>query len=350
MLRIRGLHLELGDFALRDVTFDVADGDYFVLLGASGTGKTVLLETVAGLMTADAGRVFWDDEDITDARIQQRGLGLVYQDQALFPHLTVYQNIAYGLRWRSPRRSAVRERVQALAADVGVGELLDRYPGTLSGGQAQRVALARALATEPRCLLLDEPISSLDRRARGEVRTLLRRLHRQGHTVLHVTHDYEEAVSLATQVGVMENGLIAQVGTPQDVFHHPRSEFVAGFVGIRNFFGGRLEAGDNGLSQFITGGLAFLVAGEGRSGPGNVILRSEDIVLAPARTETSAQNNFLGIITDVAPARRGVEVTIDIGVELAVLVTERSVARLHLECGRKVWASFKATAAQFIEA
>ena len=348
MLRIRNVSKDLGEFAIRDVSFDVEDGAYFVLLGASGVGKTVLLETVAGIVAPDAGRVLWDDEDITHARIQKRGLGLVYQDQALFPHMTVYRNIAYGLRWRW--RAAVRDRVRALAADVGVSDLVHRYPGTLSGGEAQRVALARALATEPRCLLLDEPISSLDQRARAEVRALLRRLHRQGHTVLHVTHDYEEAVSLATRVGVMENGSIVQVGQSREVFHHPKSEFVAGFVGIRNFFAGQLEPLQDGLARFVTAGLVFLVATDAPPGPGNLILRSEDIVLAPTRTDTSAQNNFLGTVVDLAPARRGVEVTVDVGVELAALVTEQSVARLHLACGRKVWVSFKAAAARYIEA
>jgi len=350
MLHVEHLTKNLGDFAIQDVSFDVADGEYFVLLGASGVGKTVLVETLAGLIAPDAGQVRWDGADITHERIQKRRMGLVYQDQALFPHMTVFHNIAYGLR--APSRTAHRERVRSLAAGVGAGELLDRYPPTLSGGEAQRVALARALATEPRCLLLDEPISSLDMRARSEVRALLRGLHRKGHTIMHVTHDYEEAMALASRVGIMEHGTIVQTGTPEEIFHHPKSEFVARFVGIRNFFSGRLEGparGADGLARFMTDGAAFAVLSDAQPGLGFVILRSEDVTLSKKRPAGSARNCFQGEVLDLAPARLGVEVIIDIGIELAALLTAQSVERLALECGTKVWASFKATAVRFIE-
>ena len=380
MLRVRDLAKRLGDFSMRNVSFDVADGGYFVLLGASGVGKTVLLETIAGLMTPDHGTIHWDDTDLLRAPVQKRRMGLVYQDQALFPHKTVHENIAYGLHGRKRSRGAARERVATLADDVGVTDLLDRFPETLSGGEAQRVALARALATEPRCLLLDEPLSSLDIQARSAMRALLRRIHRNGHTTLHVTHDYEEAVSLATRVGVMENGTIVQIGAPNEVFHHPKSEFVARFIGIRNFFNGRLENRDcptenrdcpkratdrerdgtvpvfkDGatpvfpLGRFVTDGLAFLIVTDARPGPGCVSLRSEDITVSRTRTDTSARNCFLGTVVDIVPARLGVEVAVDIGVEVAALVTAGSVERLGLRCGQKVWVSFKATAARFFE-
>ena len=186
MLRVEHLSTEIGDFALRDVSFEVNAGDYFVLLGASGAGKTLLLEALAGLVRPDAGRIFWDDCEITRTRIQHRGFGLVYQQQALFPHLSVYNNIAYGLRAWGARRRDVAARTRALAAETGADALLDRMPGTLSGGEAQRVALA----VEPRCLLLDEPLASLDTQARAQMRALLRRLNQRGHTVIPVTHDY----------------------------------------------------------------------------------------------------------------------------------------------------------------
>ena len=352
MLSVRNIRKHLGDFAITGVSFDVADGEYFVLLGASGVGKTVLLETIAGLLSPDEGEIILDGKDITNERIQKRRMGLVYQDRALFPHMTVYQNIAYGLRGGRRGRAAAREKVKALANDVGVNDLLNRHPATLSGGEAQRVALARALAIDPRCLLLDEPISSLDTQARSEVRAVLRSLNRNGHTVVHVTHDYEEAVSLASRVGIMENGTIVQTGAPKEVFHHPKSEFVARFVGIRNFFQGRLEPARRGagsLAHFVTSGLGFLILTDARPGPGYIILRSEDITVSRTCTHTSAQNSFMGAVVDLAPARLGVEVTIDIGVELAGLLTTESVERLGLQCGQKVWASFKATAARFIE-
>jgi len=351
MLNVSGLCKQLGAFALRDVAFEVASGDYFVLLGVSGVGKTVLLEMLAGILSADAGSITLDGTEITRKPPQRRGMGLVYQDQALFPHLAVRQNIAYGLHGRL-RRASRRARVEELAAAAGVSGLLDRYPSTLSGGEAQRVALARTLAVEPRCLLLDEPIASLDAPARASMRALLRGLHRQGQTVVHVTHDYEEAIALATRVAVMEQGTIVQTGTPKEVFQRPRSEFVARFVGIRNSFAGRLDlppAPGATLRHFRTAGMVFQVLSDAEAGEGSLILRSEDITISPAPASSSAQNTFPGTIVDVIPARMGHEVTVDIGVELAALLTSESVERLSLTPGARVWASFKASAARFIE-
>lgn len=352
MLSVRNITNRLGEFAIRDVSFDVAEGEYFVLLGASGVGKSVLLETIAGLLDPQAGQVLLDGRDITGERIQNRRLSLVYQDRALFPHLSVRENIAYGLRCRRLPRADVAERTGKLAEQVGVQHLLDRGPGTLSGGEAQRVALARALGTEPRCLLLDEPLSALDTRSRVRMRSLLRKLNRRGYTLLHVTHDYEEAVSLASRVAIMESGRIAQVGTPDEVFRHPKSEFVARFIGIRNFFNGHLRrpAGDGELAEFVTAGPVFHVLTEAAAGPGYLMLRSEDITVANARPETSERNTFAGVIVDMAAARLGVEVSVDVGIEVSALVTATSVGKLDLACEKEVCVSFKASAAKFIEA
>lgn len=352
MLSVKNLSIKVGDFALRDVSFHVEEGEYFVLLGASGVGKTVMLEAIAGLVRPDRGQIILNGRDITHEKIQKRNLGLVYQDQALFPHMTVQRNIAYGLRHRHLGRARVHEKVARMAQLVGAHDLLHRYPRTLSGGEAQRVALARTLAPHPRCLLLDEPISSLDIQSRGEMRALLRTLHRKGHTMIHVTHDYEEALSLASRVGIMENGALVQIGAPTELFHSPKSEFVAQFIGIRNFFKGKLEAPDsrNGnTSRFVTDHFACSILTNAKQGPGHLMLRSEDITVANARTDTSALNNFEGTIVDIAPAPLGVEVAVDIGVELTALLTSGSIDRMQLHCGQKIWLSFKASAARFIE-
>jgi len=351
MLGLEGVSKRLGGFEMTDVSFDVGEGEYFVLLGASGVGKTVLLETIAGLIPADAGRISLADRDITAERIQKRNVALVYQDRALFPHLSVRENIAYGLRCRRVGSAEIARRVGELADEVGVTGLLERLPETLSGGEAQRVALARALATEPECLLLDEPLSALDTEARGRMRSLLRRLNRRGRSMLHVTHDYEEALSLASRVAIMEGGRIAQVGTPDEVFRHPKSEFVARFVGVRNFFKGELSfpGGPEALAEFRTeAGPTLLVLTDAGPGPGYVMLRSEDITVALSEQETSARNSFEGSVVDVAPARLGVEVSVDVGVEISALVTATSVERLGLGVGKTVRVSFKATAARFI--
>ncbi len=350
MLCVRDLGKDLRGFALRDVSFDVEDGDYFVLLGPSGVGKTVLLELIAGLTTPDQGKILWDGRDITYERIHRRRMGLVYQDQALFPHMTVQQNIAFGLRPKKMRPAALRARVEELAADVSIGGLLHRYPGTLSGGESQRVALARTLATEPVCLLLDEPLSSMDTQSRSDLQALLRSLHRKGHTVIHVTHENKEAMALASRVAIMENGTITQVGTPDDVFHHPKSEFVARFVGIRNSLKGTLEASENGSpSKFVSGGLTFQVTSDAPTGAGFLAFRSEDVVVSESRCDSGTQNCFQGTIVDLAPARLGAELTIDIGVTVVALVRSGAMKHLHFECGKTVWVSLNATAARYIE-
>lgn len=351
MLSVKNLSKTLGDFALRNVSFHVREGEYFALLGTSGAGKTILLEMIAGLLRPDAGQIFLAGRDVTCEKIQNRNIGLVYQDQALFPHLTVYQNVAYGARRGNLLRTQVHKRVQELAHDVGIDHLLNRRPQGISGGEAQRVALARSLATEPHCLLLDEPISSLDVRARFEIRALLRKIHRSGQTVVHVTHDYEEAVSLGSRIGIIENGRITQVGTPQQVFARPKSEFVARFVGIRNVFKGELKAQDSaerGLVPFVTQGVTFAVLTDAKSVFGTIMFRSEDVTVSNMRLQTSARNTFEGSIVDIEPARLGCNVLVDIGVNVWALVTAGSIEKLNLSCGKRVWVNVKASAIRFI--
>jgi len=369
MLNVERISKSVGALALKDISFDVRAGSYLVLLGASGAGKSVLLETIAGLAQPDCGRILLDDKEITNERMQNRRVGLVFQDSALFPHLSVYGNIAYPLRCKRVKASLIKARVAELARDVGVAHLLKRRPTTLSGGEAQRVSLARVLAGKPRCLLLDEPLSSLDAKARTEMRALLRKIHRRGsQAIVHVTHDYTEAVALGTHVAVLEHGTIVQTGTAAEIFQRPKSEFVAQFAGIKNFFKGELHAPDDGgakTGRFRADGLDFCVVPGSASTTGNgfVCIRSEDVTIsngalsgldaATRRIHTSARNNFEGAIVDIIPAGRGVEVIIDIGrskpVELAALVTVESVESLGLYCGKIVRAGFKASAVQYIE-
>ncbi len=348
MLRVEGLSKRLGDFTVSDVTFDVGQGDYFVLLGASGVGKTILLEAITGITPPDAGRVLLGERDITREPIQKRNIGLVFQDQALFPHMTVAQNIAYGLKSTGSGRGHTNHRVQEIARDLEITSLLDRRTRTLSGGEGQRVALARALVTDPECLLLDEPLSSLDVGARSGMRALLRGLNRSGLTMMHVTHDFEEAISLATRIGVMEFGTVVQTGSPDEIFKRPTSEFVARFIGIRNFFPGVLIKGSESVFRFS--GISLSLLTDAEEGEGYIIIGSEDVVISLEPPKTSARNMFAGMIKDVFPVRLGVEVIVDIGVEMAALVTKESVEGLGLECGKKVWVSVKASAVRFVEA
>mgnify|MGYP000237188992 CR=1 FL=1 len=244
-IAVRGVSKTFGRFrALDDVSLEVRTGELVALLGPSGSGKTTLLRIIAGLETPDCGTIHFHGEDATALRVQDRRVGFVFQHYALFRHMTVFENVAFGLRVRPrrvrPDRREIRRRVQRLLELVQLEWLADRYPAQLSGGQRQRVALARALAVEPKVLLLDEPFGALDARVRAELRRWLRRLHNEIHvTGVLVTHDQEEALEVADRVVVMNHGRIEQVGTPEEVFHHPATEFVMHFLGHVNVFRGR---------------------------------------------------------------------------------------------------------------
>jgi sulfate transport system ATP-binding protein len=248
-IEVRHLSKMFGSFAaLRDVSFTVRAGELVALLGPSGSGKTTLLRVIAGLETADTGSVLFDGNDATTRSAKERRVGFVFQHYALFRHMTVLENVAFGLRVRPresrPPETEIRKKVNELLALVQLDYLGDRYPSQLSGGQRQRVALARALAVEPRVLLLDEPFGALDARVRQDLRRWLRRLHSQIQlTSVFVTHDQEEALELADRVVVMNEGRIEQDGTPEDVVEHPATAFVMTFVGNVNIFHGRVEQG-----------------------------------------------------------------------------------------------------------
>jgi sulfate transport system ATP-binding protein len=248
-IQIRHVSKRFGNFlALNDLSLDIDTGELIALLGPSGCGKTTLLRIVAGLDTPDTGKVLVQGEDTTDLAVQKRNVGFVFQHYALFRHMTVFDNVAFGLRVRprSERRpeKEIRERVNRLLALVQIDWMGDRYPDQLSGGQRQRVALARALAVEPRVLLLDEPFGALDAKVRKDLRRWLRRLHDELNvTTVFVTHDQEEALEVADRVVVVNGGRIEQIGSPDEVYAHPANAFVYGFLGTANRFDGHVRGG-----------------------------------------------------------------------------------------------------------
>jgi len=248
-IEIRNVSKQFGDFrALGDVSLDIGSGELVALLGPSGCGKTTLLRIIAGLETADAGSIHFSGEDATEKHVRDRNVGFVFQHYALFRHMTVFENVAFGLRVKPrgqrPSEAQIKAKVTDLLKLVQLDWLADRYPSQLSGGQRQRIALARALAVEPQVLLLDEPFGALDAKVRKELRRWLRRLHDELHvTSIFVTHDQEEALEVADRVVLMNRGQIEQIGTPQDVWDHPASPFVYGFLGDVNLFHGRAHEG-----------------------------------------------------------------------------------------------------------
>jgi len=302
-LALRGLRKAFGAVVAVDgVSLDAASGEFLSLLGPSGCGKTTVLRMVAGLVEPDAGQVVLAGEDITRVPVHRRNLGLVFQSYALFPHMTVFDNVAFGLRRRRVAEAELRPRVERML-DLGrLGPLGRRHPRELSGGQQQRVALARALITEPRVLLLDEPLSNLDALLRDEMRVELKRLQqRLGTTMIFVTHDQAEALILSDRVVVMEAGRVEQVGTPEEVYRRPASSFVARFLGRANFLGGVVTGREgDGVVIDAGGGLALTARARADLAPGQrvqVALRQESIRLASAGT---ADGSAPGVAATVA--------------------------------------------------
>jgi sulfate transport system ATP-binding protein len=249
-IEIRNISKQFGDFhALRNVSLDIASGELVALLGPSGCGKTTLLRIIAGLETAGQGSIAFSGEDTTHIHVRERQVGFVFQHYALFRHMTVFENVAFGLRVRPkrtrPTEAAIQKKVHDLLNLVQLDWLGDRYPSQLSGGQRQRIALARALAVEPRVLLLDEPFGALDAKVRKDLRRWLRRLHDDlDVTSIFVTHDQEEALEVADRVVLMNGGKVEQVGSPQQVWDNPANPFVYGFLGDVNLFKGRTPEGE----------------------------------------------------------------------------------------------------------
>ena len=352
-VEIKGLWIELEEFRLCDVNLDIAAGEYFVVLGPTGAGKTVLLETIAGLHRPRRGRILLAGEDITHAPPERRGIGFVYQDYALFPHLSVAGNMAFGLRLRGMGRGEIERRVAAIGRLLGIEHLLHRMPETLSGGEAQRVALARALVVEPRLLLLDEPLSALDPETREALQRELGRVHRElGTTTIHVTHDFEEAVALGDKIAVLKEdrldgakreGRIVQVGRPEEIFRRPANEFVARFVGVRNIFRGQARPAEEGYKLVSIGEVEIAAVTE-LEGSVHASIRPEDILLSREPLRSSARNVFQGRIVDISDRGTIAYITVRVPPDFICLITRRSLEEMELREGLEVHIAFKASA------
>jgi molybdopterin-binding protein len=342
MLHIEHVSKDMGEFILKDVSLEVPQGEYVVIIGPTGAGKTILLETVAGIYPPDSGRINLDGRDITHEEPRNRNICMVYQDYMLFPHLSVHDNILFGLRNRHMPKPEIERRVEESASLLGISHLLHRRPDTLSGGEQQRTAIARAIVMEPSVLLLDEPLSALDGRTREALRSELKRLHDTlDTTVLHITHNFEEVFSLADRVAVMNQGEIVQVGTPDAVFRKPNCEFIADFVGVENLFKGTCRM-DNGNTVIETGGLSLVSTTCTRDGEVFVSVRPEDIMVSRARPEISAQNVFRGTVSESVDAGMVMRVVVDAGLPFVVTLTRQAYQDLDIRKGDSVHLIFKA--------
>ena len=347
-LELRNVWVRVGAFELRDISITLDKGQSFVILGPSGAGKSVLLETIAGFYRPHRGRIYIAGQDVTDAAPEDRGIGFMFQDYALFPHLTVAQNIRFGLKVRG---SGVvgHEEMEELLDRLDLKGLMERKPATLSGGEKQRVALARSLVTAPNLFLFDEPLSALDSRTReglcGELKAFLRA---SGVPGIYVTHNQSDALILADRMAVIRNGELVQIGTPTEVFNAPANEFVARFVGVENVLEGRvLSARDNiavvELSPGVT--LEAIDAGGPPCERVLVCIRPEDVAIELASPVlSSVRNHFRGRILTSETTGPLVRIKVECGFPLLAYVTRLSYLDLDLTPGKEVIASVKATA------
>ena len=329
-----------GDFtALNDVSLNIEKGEFFTLLGPSGCGKTTLLRMIAGFNSIEGGDFFFGENRINDVPAHKRDIGMVFQNYAIFPHLTVEENVAYGLKARKVPKADIDRRVKEALDLVQILPLAKRKPSELSGGQQQRVALARAFVVEPSVLLMDEPLSNLDAKLRVQMRSIIKKLQRRlGITTIYVTHDQEEALAISDRIAVMNQGRVMQIGTPREIYAKPQNPFVAGFIGVSNFLRCQVSACQGGEAMVsIKGELDIAVpVRRGYTGEATLSARPEQLFFADkGMPGTVLFSTFLGDFIEY-------EVQLDDSQMLIINEYTKDTARVH-EVGEKVFISFDAT-------
>jgi molybdopterin-binding protein len=348
VIRLEDVGLKVGGFSLDGVTLDIPSGGYGLIIGPTGSGKTSLLEAVAGHVPLLRGRIMLDGRDVTGLAPESRGIGFVYQSYHLFPHHTVAENVGYGLREFPP--DARRSRIHELANLLGIAPLLDRGIDGLSGGEQQRVALARALAPRPSILLLDEPFAAVDPALRRVLRRELQVMReREGVTTLHVTHDVDDALRLGDVVAVLSDGRVAQAGPPEHVFRFPNSPFVAHFLGSGTVLKGTIArsgaSGDGRFpARFVSGPLTLEVVAE-REGEAHAVIRPEDLLVSHTPFEGYPRNRFEAVVKRVERLGPIAHVHLEVeGVPLLASVTSASIETQSITPGQQVHVALKATA------
>ncbi len=329
MLKLKNVSKDWKEFKIENIELEVKKNEYFVILGPSGAGKTLLLETIAGIHIPDSGRIYMDGIDVTELPPERREIAYIPQNYALFPHMSVYDNIAYGLKIR--KAGNIDETVRRLAEVLGIVHLLNRKPKTLSGGEQQRVAIARALAVQPKILLLDEPFSNLDVQIRSKLMEEIKRWRREFEfTAVHVTHNFEEAFCLADRIGIMLNGRIVQVGKPDNVFLKPKNEDIARFLGYENIFEGHADG-----SRVRIGGIT-LSSNVTTFGRIKVAIRPEDVIISKSDGEFEAK------VESIESFGFASKVTLSInGLKLKALTTTSKIIEEKIREGDRVYVSLR---------
>ena len=343
MIEFDDVNLSLGSFSLYNVSMKINKGEYFFIIGPSGAGKTILLETIAGLHLPDSGRVLIRGEDVFLKPPEKRGIALVYQDYSLFPHMTIFDNVAFGLRMAKKSKAEVKESVDKMLKHFGISHLSERKPLTMSGGEQQRVALARALVVNPEILLLDEPLSAMDPVNRDRFIKDLDSIHRQfGITIVQVTHSREEAIALADRIAVIADGRLEQTGSLAEVFKTPASPVVARMAGIDNIFDGVITgSGDGGTCTIYIEGVSLKALYDGKQGDNvTLYIHASDVILMEKKPDKSCDNVLNGRIEGIFERNNYYRVVTDCGISVYSSLSPREMAESSLKPGMKVCVVF----------
>jgi len=340
MIEIENLSLTLGKFHLSDITFSIKEGEYFVILGPTAAGKSILIECIAGLHKIKSGQIRIDGRDVTRLAPEEREVGYVPQDYVLFPFLNVKRNIEFGLRRNTAGKA---DRVNSLVNLMGISHLLGRDVRSLSGGEKQRVSLARAMVTSPRVLLLDEPFSALDLQTSKHLRLELKGIHRElGVTMVHITHDQSEAEEMADRIGILNKGRLEQVGRPEEVFFYPNSETVSGFIGTPNILEcDSFRSLGRGLAEVDCGGLCIILPHDGNKVK-RIALSPRDIYVSNTEPPGPDVNLFKGFVNDITISATVVRLSIKVGKHTFLAEVPPDVhEEMNLSPGSEVYLKFR---------
>ena len=345
---MKHINLKVGSFCLNDINLHVRKGEYFVIVGPTGAGKSCILNCIAGLYEIDSGSLWIDGKFSNNIPIEERNIGYVFQDAFLFPHLNVYKNIAFGLRLRKDgSRDDVENKISYICRLFGISGLLERSVYNLSGGEKQRVALARSMICEPKAILLDEPFSSVDRNTAEKLMMEFKKIHEQtGQTVVHVTHNQEEAMMLADRICVMNDGTLIQTGTPGEILRRPNSEFVADFFCAQNIFRG-LSTIEGNLSRIEYKG-SWIYSNELRTGEVIFSIRPEETVISLNNTQAKGWNNYTGTVKRIIDRGIIIQIFIDVGFPVVNYSFRNSFLHMGLKVGDAVSIGFEESAVHII--
>jgi ABC-type sugar transport system ATPase subunit len=341
MLEVKDLCVQMGKFFLKNVSLEVRDGEYFVLLGPTGSGKSVLLESIAGLTSVTSGEVWINGRDVTNLNMASHNIGFAFQDYALYRHLSVRDNISFGLMWQDLKQKDIDKAVDNAVELLHLENLLDKRSWTLSGGESQKIALARAISIKPDLLILDEPLSAVDAETKEDYERELRELHDHLElTTIHVTHSFEEAVALGDRIAVIMDGEILQVGTPEEIFLNPQSEKLARFLMTRNVFSGEIVPDSNGGKVFTVDSTNITV-NTGLEGNAYISIRPENILLSRERVDSADNTCLEGTVTRIVDRGTITHIKVDVPPEFTCLALRRSLKELHLGENDRIFLTFE---------